>query len=65
VLISGGATDASAELFVPGPGTFTLTGTMTTFRAGQTTATLLKDGRVFIQGGGAGQDAHSAEIYQP
>jgi len=38
---------------------------MTTFRAGQTTATLLKDGRVFIQGGGAGQDAHSAEIYQP
>jgi hypothetical protein len=65
VLISGGATDASAELFVPGPGTFTLTGTMTTFRAGQTTATLLKDGRVFIEGGGAGQDAHSAEIYQP
>jgi hypothetical protein len=65
VLISGGATDASAELFAPELGTFSLTGKMTTFRAGQTTAVLLQDGRVFIVGGGAGQDAYSAEIYQP
>ena len=56
---------ASAELFDPGPGTFSRTGDMTTARR-MHTATLLADGRILIAGGFIGRGAiASAELYDP
>ncbi|HET8550682.1 MAG TPA: kelch repeat-containing protein [Bryobacteraceae bacterium] len=56
---------ASAELYDPGTGTFTTTGSMTTPRAGHT-ATLLPDGRVLIAGGRYGAEVlATAELYDP
>src|SRR4051794_41672407 len=56
---------ASAELFDPGPGTFSRTGDMTTARR-MHTATLLADGRILIAGGYIGRGAiASAELYDP
>jgi hypothetical protein len=52
---------ASAELYDPSTGVFTLTGGMTTPRAGHS-ATLLPDGRVLIAGGSS---SFSAELYDP
>ncbi len=67
VLIAGGnASDvqeeplASAELYDPGTGKFSKTGSMATPRDGQT-AILLLDGRVLVVGG----DDRTAELYNP
>jgi hypothetical protein len=56
---------ASAEVYNPASGTFSLTSTMTTARTAHT-ATLLGNGRVLVAGG---QDANrnalaSAELYE-
>jgi Bacterial Ig-like domain (group 2)/Galactose oxidase, central domain len=78
VLIAGGVTSdssgplatATAELYDPLTGAFTVVGTMTAPRAGHT-ATLLPDGKVLITGGLtdsslAGRDGtDTAEIYDP
>ncbi len=74
VLVAGGSVPtqhgstplASAELYDPATGKFTLTGSMTTARAGHT-ATLLPDGRVLIAGGfgSNGNILASAELYDP
>jgi len=72
VLVTGGygpipdAVLASAELYDPRTGSWTLTGTMTEARNGHT-ATLLPDGRVLVAGssGGAGGTVASAELYDP
>jgi WD40 repeat protein len=71
VLVTGGQGDsnidlASAEIWDPGTGRFSSTGSMTTQRAGQT-ATLLADGRVLVTGGAAdnGLCLTSAELYDP
>ncbi len=73
VLLAGGVRNigfrsqlASAELYDPVAGTFTATGSMHTPREGHT-ATLLRDGRVFVAGG-SDNGTHtlsSAEIYDP
>jgi hypothetical protein len=57
---------SSAEIYDPATGTFGRTGSMTTFRDHHT-ATLLKDGRVLLTGGGgeAYASSTSAEIYDP
>jgi hypothetical protein len=61
---------ASAELYNPKTGTFSLTGSMTITRD-SATATLLKDGRVLIAGGSQSPPAvattpvASAELYDP
>jgi len=61
----GGTTLASAELYDPQTGTFSPTGAMTDFR-NDFTATLLRDGRVLVAGGGAeGFGRDSAELYDP
>jgi N-acetylneuraminic acid mutarotase len=78
VLVAGGgrqATEftwlASAELYDPGTGAWTATGTMLTPRQGGT-ATLLRDGKVLVAGGWANGSASasgpvlaSAELYDP
>jgi Tol biopolymer transport system component len=57
---------ASAEIFDPSTGTFSKTGSMSTFRDNHT-ATLLPEGRVLVIGGGGEGYASStsAEIYDP
>ena len=73
VLITGGYANnnsgpiwASAELYDPGTGSFSSTGSMSSVRFSHT-ATLLASGRVLITGGqhGAGASWASAELYTP
>jgi hypothetical protein len=74
VLITGGYTCgtvgpcpiiASAELYDPATGKFSLTGSMAQVRQGHT-ATLLNDGRVLVAGGWEGvYRVASAELYDP
>jgi len=69
VLIAGGYTYssgylASAELYNPATGTFTLTGSLNTARAFDT-ATLLNGGLVLVAGGEASGYLVSAELYNP
>ena len=77
VLIVGGTgtgayndtTPTSAELYDPQTGRFTLTGSMAVRRWSGHTATLLKDGRVLVDGGNASNVQEvplaSAELYDP
>lgn len=58
---------ASAEIYDPGSGRFTATGSMAA-RRGWAAATLLTDGRVLVTGGatdGGSDSLSSAEIYDP
>ncbi|HKB39383.1 MAG TPA: kelch repeat-containing protein [Gemmataceae bacterium] len=75
VLIAGGSAGengnslglASAELYDPATGTWTLTGSMTTARVGHA-ATLLPSGQVLVSGGidvGRQIKLESAELYDP
>jgi prolyl-tRNA editing enzyme YbaK/EbsC (Cys-tRNA(Pro) deacylase) len=74
VLVTGGDADgwsdaghflASAELYDPGTGAFSGTGSMTAVRSYHT-ATLLADGRVLIAGGhNAATDLAPAELFDP
>ena len=73
VLLTGGDQNAgfrsqlaSAEIYDPGSGAFTATGSMSTPREGHT-ATILRDGRVLVAGGSPNgiQTTDSAEIYDP
>ena len=69
VLVVGGSNGvelASAELYDPGTGTWSLTGSMTTTRAAHTT-TRLADGGVLVAGGLMNFNTYlaSAEIYDP
>jgi Galactose oxidase, central domain len=63
VLIAGGASDSSTELYDPSTDTFTPTGDMTTPRTGHS-ATLLPDRTVLIAGGSR-EHPGTAEIYDP
>jgi hypothetical protein len=71
VLVAGGGHwllgSATAELYDPASGTWTATGSMTTLRGSQFTATLLPDGRVLAVGGFDRTEATlaSAELYDP
>jgi hypothetical protein len=62
VLVFSGRADTSAELYHPGPGTFTATGSTSQQRAGAVVVQL-GDGRVLAAGGTASPT--SAEIYDP
>ncbi|HEY6301051.1 MAG TPA: kelch repeat-containing protein [Candidatus Binatus sp.] len=73
VLLTGGVQNAgfrselaSAEIYDPGAGTFSATGSMSVPREGHT-ATILRDGRVLIAGGSDNgiHTLDSAEIYDP
>lgn len=62
-LYSGSAKLTVLPGFTPAPGTFTVTGALTTARY-RHTATLLQDGRVLIAGGrDSGGELQSAELY--
>jgi hypothetical protein len=60
VLVAGGQTNASAELYDPAAASFTATGGMAAARNGHT-ATLLNSGKVLLVGGGA----PTTELYDP
>ncbi len=67
--IQGGSSSGSAELYDPGSGTWTATGSLNIGR-GQHTATLLPNGKVLVAAGYNfdGFDYHyfaSAELYDP
>jgi hypothetical protein len=66
VLVAGGAGTSAAELYDPGSGTFSGTGSMSTVRQHHT-ATLLPNGKVLITGGldANGAVLASAELYDP
>ena len=72
VLVAGGSSDAdsdsvlgSAELYDPGTGKFTRTGSMKVARQSYT-ATVLRDGRVLVAGGDTSSGSlSSAELYDP
>jgi len=73
VLITGGSNYAAggipnylaaAELYDPLTGYFVATGSMNAARAGHV-ATLLANGKVLIDGGGAGDSEPSPELYDP
>jgi hypothetical protein len=72
VLVAGGfnqiggtaAYFASAEIYDPAGGTWTVTGNMTAARCCHI-ATLLPDGTVLVAGGGGPEELSSAEIYHP
>jgi N-acetylneuraminic acid mutarotase len=73
VLVVGGISDyagtktAAADLYDPGLGTWSTTGSLSVARYGHA-ATLLRDGRVLVTGGDSGPTAletASAEIYDP
>src|SRR5450755_158043 len=56
---------ASAEIYSPGPGTFTFTGNLNTARD-EHSATLLNSGKVLIAGGyGTSGELASSEVYTP
>jgi N-acetylneuraminic acid mutarotase len=61
VLVAGGNTLASAELYDPDSGQWNATGSMAAARSGHT-ANLLPDGRVLVAGGNA---LARAELYDP
>ncbi|HLJ13715.1 MAG TPA: kelch repeat-containing protein [Bryobacteraceae bacterium] len=67
VLLAGGSSPNSADLFDPQTGTFTPTSSTAQTRFGHT-ATLLNDGRVLITGGSDGNSSvplATAELYDP
>ncbi len=72
VLVTGGQTSemaphASAEIYDPVTGSFTITGSMSVGRVGHS-VTLLPDGRVLVAGGlptRRGEVLSSAELYDP
>jgi N-acetylneuraminic acid mutarotase len=69
VLVFGGASDASSELFDPSAGTWSATGNMVIALSTNGTATVLSDGRVLVAGGVAANNNPNAlanvEIYTP
>src|SRR6476660_7239927 len=62
VLIAGGESNPSAELYYPASNTFTVTGDMLFSRSGHT-ATKLKTGQVLVAGGTA--LTATVELYNP
>src|SRR5262249_37191218 len=66
VLLAGGRSNTSAELYDPAARKFSLTGRMTASRYGHS-ATLLPDGKVLLAGGWDSQyrPLASAELYDP
>ena len=60
VLVAGGGSDFTAELYNTGSGTFTQTGSMEAVRQ-LPAAVLLQDGRVLVSGG---SEINSAELYK-
>jgi N-acetylneuraminic acid mutarotase len=65
VLVAGGDSLGSAELYDPATGTWRLTGSLNTPRGFDHTATLLPNGKVLVAGGYNGDEINSAELYDP
>jgi hypothetical protein len=60
VLVAGGGSGFTAELYNPGSGTFTQTGSMEAIHQ-LPAAVTLQDGRVLV---GGGSEINSAELYK-
>jgi N-acetylneuraminic acid mutarotase len=65
VLVAGGTTDRTCELYDPASGTWSTTASLVLFSSQGQTATLMNDGKVLVVGGFNATALKTAQLYDP